>query len=276
MKIRNAAASIAAIAIVLLLGASAAQASRRTGPYDEIRAAAAPALADTWYTTTAFKAGGNSVSLFCVVSVASAGTVSWKAARSQDASTYYTQVRDTAGAAEWAFYGAATGNYIWNLYGLDVTPGDYVQLSFKVSTITSAPKLACYAMSYDSDTCGGDVYMGAIASSLSTIATSVATTPAPATLGAIYYSFQDASFVTGDSPQISDINAKLGRNSVSGYICNDDSADYISFEISQVAATTYLDAIVLLAGDCFALDGLNVDKIRVTWNADAAYRVFAI
>ena len=87
-------------------------------------------------------------------------------------------------------------------------------------------------------------------------------------------SYEDTSFVTGDSPKVLDVNEDLKHNAHDGYmVC--DGAGNITLEISDDGLeygeehTIKQDEIV----DFFMLD---IDKIRLTWIANSAYRILVI
>jgi len=106
----------------------------------------------------------------------------------------------------------------------------------------------------------------AIASDQSYIPVSVSS------LGSGYQTFEDSSFVTGDSPVVHDVNNDLGRNGNRGYIIC-DGAGNISVQISESGAVSTEDTITLKANDILSLDGMNVDQIKITWVTDSAYRI---
>lgn len=87
-------------------------------------------------------------------------------------------------------------------------------------------------------------------------------------------SFEDTSFVTGDSPATLDINAALGRNASEVSITNDGAGNF-TFAVSNNGAS-FGDEITMKAGETYNLSGVSVDTIRITWVADSAYRVVAI
>jgi len=94
----------------------------------------------------------------------------------------------------------------------------------------------------------------------------------PGGSGAGYKSYIDTSFVTGDSPQVHDVNTDLSRNGDQGFVYN-DGAGNISIKVSESGAVSTEDAIVLKTNEAISLDGWNVDQIQVTWVADSAYRI---
>ena len=87
-------------------------------------------------------------------------------------------------------------------------------------------------------------------------------------------SYEDTSFVTGDSPVVLDINSDLSRNGRDGYIVNDGNGNF-TVEISD-NGTDYDGAHTLKESEVLNLKGLDIDKIRITWVANSAYRVFVI
>ena len=87
-------------------------------------------------------------------------------------------------------------------------------------------------------------------------------------------SWEDTSFVTGDSPVTLDINAALGRNATQGTIINDGDGNFtIAFSTN---GTDFGDEITLKKDDILNFDKISVDSLRITWVADSAYRVIAI
>lgn len=84
--------------------------------------------------------------------------------------------------------------------------------------------------------------------------------------------YEDASFVSGDSPTTHDFNADAGRNAVDGYIVCDGPGD-IQVDISR-DGITYGDKWTMKAGELVNLTHFNVDKIRITYvSADSVYRI---
>lgn len=86
--------------------------------------------------------------------------------------------------------------------------------------------------------------------------------------------FEDASFVTGDSPATHDVNAALGKNGVDGYIVCDGAGD-IKINISN-DGTTYGGTHTLKKNDILNLRHLDVDSIKVTWVTNSAYRILVV
>jgi len=87
-------------------------------------------------------------------------------------------------------------------------------------------------------------------------------------------SYEDTSFVSGDSPAVCDVNGDLGRNGHDGYIINDGPGD-IQVEISD-NGTDYGGVHTLKAGERISLTRLDVNRIRLTWVSDSAYRILVI
>lgn len=87
-------------------------------------------------------------------------------------------------------------------------------------------------------------------------------------------SFEDSSFVSGDSPATHDVNGALGRNAHDGYIHNAGSGD-LKYEISD-DGTNFGGLHTLKAGAKAKLTGLNIDTIRVTWVADTEYYIAVV
>ena len=88
------------------------------------------------------------------------------------------------------------------------------------------------------------------------------------------FKYEDASFVTGESPATHDVNTDLGRNGVDGYIICDGDGD-IKVEISD-DGTNYGSQHTLKSGDILDLKNLDIDRIRVTWVSNSAYRTLVV
>lgn len=86
--------------------------------------------------------------------------------------------------------------------------------------------------------------------------------------------YEDTSFVTGDSPVILDVNVDLERNAHDGYIVNDGDGNF-TYEISS-DGTEYGSVHTLKKDEWVNLFMLDIDKIRLTWVADSAYRVMVV
>jgi hypothetical protein len=86
--------------------------------------------------------------------------------------------------------------------------------------------------------------------------------------------FEDSSFVTGDSPATHDVNAALSRNGHDGYIVNDGAGD-LQYQISD-DGTNYGGAHTLKKDETVRLTGLQVNKIKMTWVANCGYRIMVV
>lgn len=86
--------------------------------------------------------------------------------------------------------------------------------------------------------------------------------------------FEDASFVSGDSPATHDVNAALGRNGHDGYIVNDGDGN-LTYQISN-DGITYGGAHTLKKDETVKLEGLDIDSIKMTWIADCGYRIMVV
>lgn len=83
-------------------------------------------------------------------------------------------------------------------------------------------------------------------------------------------SYEDTSFVSGDSPATLAIETDLGRVGRKGYFINDGPGD-IQVEIS-FDGTNYGGVHTLHGGDVLDLDDLKIRKIRLTYVDVTAYR----
>ena len=87
-------------------------------------------------------------------------------------------------------------------------------------------------------------------------------------------SYKDTSFVVGDSPATHDFYGDIGRCSVDGWIVCDGDGD-ISVDVSR-DGISYGDSMTMKSGEIIDLLRWKVNKIRVTWVADSAYRIVLI
>ncbi len=87
-------------------------------------------------------------------------------------------------------------------------------------------------------------------------------------------SFEDTSFVTGDSPATHGVNAALGRNGHDGYIVNDGAGD-LQYQVSD-DGTNYGGAHTLKEDETVKLTGLNIYSIKMTWVANCGYRIMVV
>ena len=87
-------------------------------------------------------------------------------------------------------------------------------------------------------------------------------------------SYEDTNFVTGDSPRTIEIRDDLGNKpGNAGWFINDGPGD-IQVEIQNNEQSGYSDAFTSKTGEMFALNGLNIRRIRLTWVSDSQYRLF--
>lgn len=100
------------------------------------------------------------------------------------------------------------------------------------------------------------------------------TTPSKPYIPGRTATFEDSSFVTGDSPATHDVNVALSRNGRDGYIVNDGAGD-LTYQVSN-DGTNYGGAHTLKKGETVKLTGLDISKIKITWVADCAYRILVV
>ena len=88
-------------------------------------------------------------------------------------------------------------------------------------------------------------------------------------------SFEDTSFVTGDSPVTLDVNSAFSpaRNATRGYVKNDGQGN---FTVSFSAGSGFGDEITVKKHETLEFREQSVNSIRITWVADSAYRVAVI
>lgn len=87
-------------------------------------------------------------------------------------------------------------------------------------------------------------------------------------------SYEDTSFVTGDSPIALAVNTDLGRNAHGGYIINDGEGNF-TVEISD-DGTSYGGLHTLKKNEILELTSIVINRIRITWVSDSSYRVLCI
>ena len=86
--------------------------------------------------------------------------------------------------------------------------------------------------------------------------------------------YEDTSFVTGDSPVVHDFNTDASRNASDGWIiCDGDGEIQVDYSIDGL---TYGDKFTMKKGEVVDLLSMNIDKIRVTWVSDSSYRIFLV
>lgn len=87
-------------------------------------------------------------------------------------------------------------------------------------------------------------------------------------------SYEDSSFVAGDSPATHSFNTDTGRNAVDGWIVCDGAGDIqVDYSINGV---TFSDKFTMKKNEIVDLLRLNINKIRITHVTDSAYRIFLI
>jgi len=83
-------------------------------------------------------------------------------------------------------------------------------------------------------------------------------------------SFEDDSFVTGDSPVTIDCNAALSRNATQGYIINDGAGNFtVAFSTDSI---NWGDEVTVKKNEILNFSNISVDSIRITWITNSAYR----
>jgi len=92
-------------------------------------------------------------------------------------------------------------------------------------------------------------------------------------------SYEDASFVSGDSPTVLPVATSLRIdnhevNGHDGYFYNDGEGD-IKVEISY-NGTEYGGQHTIKPGEILILTGLNINKLRLTWVSDTSYRALIV
>lgn len=86
--------------------------------------------------------------------------------------------------------------------------------------------------------------------------------------------FEDTSFVVGDSPATLDCNAGLGRNGTQFSVQNDGPGNFtVAISIDSVV---FGDEKTMKSGETYSIDGISVDTMRITRVADSAYRVVVL
>ena len=89
----------------------------------------------------------------------------------------------------------------------------------------------------------------------------------------VYFSSEDTSFSSSDSPATIDFNSTLGRNAINGYVKCDGAGDII-VSISE-DGSTYGDNIRLKSGETLSLRAISIDSIKITFDsANSSYRVY--
>jgi len=86
--------------------------------------------------------------------------------------------------------------------------------------------------------------------------------------------FEDTSFVGGDSPAVLDVNAALGRNATEFTVLNDGSGEF-TVALSN-DGVSFGNEHLVKDGGTFAIDRISIDSIRLTHVTNASYRVIAL
>lgn len=86
--------------------------------------------------------------------------------------------------------------------------------------------------------------------------------------------FEDTSFVVGDSPVTLDVNTALGRNATEASIINDGAGSF-TVAISN-DGSSFGDEHTVNNGEVYSFSNLSIDSIRITHVADSAYRVVVV
>lgn len=82
--------------------------------------------------------------------------------------------------------------------------------------------------------------------------------------------YEDTSFTAGDDQSVLDVSTDLGRVGTDGYFIN-DGAGSIKLEISD-NGNNYGSLHTLKSGEVLLLNGLTINKVRLTYIADSSYR----
>jgi len=86
--------------------------------------------------------------------------------------------------------------------------------------------------------------------------------------------FEDTSFVSGDSPATLDLNTALGRNATQFAVQNDGAGNFTVATSNDGAA--FGDEKTMKANEVYAIDRISVDSLRITHVTNSAYRVVAL
>lgn len=97
-----------------------------------------------------------------------------------------------------------------------------------------------------------------------------------------YEPYEDALFEAGDTGRVLDINTDLEENAHSGYIMVDASAEAtpelgdLQVEFAEGDGAAYGSIMTIRNGTVFPLDGMDIDKIRLTHTGtNCSYYAFA-
>ena len=86
--------------------------------------------------------------------------------------------------------------------------------------------------------------------------------------------FEDTSFVSGDSPVILDINTALGRNATEFEVINDGAGTF-TVALSN-DGISFGDENTIKNGETYSETKISIDSIRITHVSDSAFRVKAL
>lgn len=86
--------------------------------------------------------------------------------------------------------------------------------------------------------------------------------------------YEDTLFETGETGRVLDVNTDLGRNAHDGYFICDGGGD-IKVEISD-DGLIYGGLHTLKSGEMLGFSKLDIDRIRLTWVSDSAYRCLVV
>lgn len=103
---------------------------------------------------------------------------------------------------------------------------------------------------------------------------SLNTTPSLPYISGRTASFEDTSFVSGESPVVHDVHTALGRNAHDGYIVNDGAGNF-TVQFSN-DGTNYGGSHTMKINESMPLARLDINKIKITWVADSAYRILVL
>jgi len=86
--------------------------------------------------------------------------------------------------------------------------------------------------------------------------------------------YEDSSFVTGDSPAVHDFYTDKSAYAIDGYlVCDGDGDIQVDYTRDGIV---YSDKATMKKGEQMDLLRLDIRKIRITWVADSAYRIVLI
>jgi len=86
--------------------------------------------------------------------------------------------------------------------------------------------------------------------------------------------YEDTSFVVAETGRVLDVNTDLGRNAHDGYFINDGPGT-ILLEISD-DGLIYGAQHTIKGDEVFGLGKLDIDRMRLTWVSNSAYRCLVI